>query len=170
MRRHRRGRWQRKPQRLVTFLLLVSQNSGQQLGQENMFLGRKKKGTHSLIDSLLQQSGTEGPLTQTRAFLHEVRRKESRKRALCNLEPPGPESPWKESSIRSQAPSQAVSLTGRQGSICPSPRSFSDQMCKKKTQRSITSHSVRHGQQIGRRRLAVWKMGAWVSSWVDRAE
>lgn len=54
----------------------------QQMGPENIFLRRKKKGNSLLIDSLLQQNGNEGPLTQTRPFLHEVRRKESRERAL----------------------------------------------------------------------------------------
>lgn len=76
---------------LMTFLFLVSQNFVQQMGQKNIFLCRRKKGIHSLMDSLLQQNGNERPLTKTRPFLHEVRRKESRERALCNLESPGPE-------------------------------------------------------------------------------
>lgn len=76
---------------LEDLFVLLSQNFVQQMGQEHIFLCRKKKGIHSLIDSLLHQNGNERPLTQNRPFLYEVRRKESRERALCNLEPPGPE-------------------------------------------------------------------------------
>lgn len=46
--------------------------------------GRKKE-IHSLTNSLLQQQGNKGPVTQTKPFLHKVKREESRERDIMDM-------------------------------------------------------------------------------------